>query len=36
MTGFAPLASGGSVFANQQQWNFRVSLGPVFRLGHRD
>ena len=36
MTGFAPLASGGSVAANQQQWNFRVSVGPVFRLGHRD
>ena len=36
MTGFAPLAGGGSVFANQQQWNFRVSVGPVFRLGHRE
>jgi len=36
MTGFAPLAGGGSVFANQQQWNFRVSVGPVFRMGHRE
>jgi hypothetical protein len=36
MTGFAPLASGGSVFANQQQWNFRVSIGPVFHIGHRE
>lgn len=34
MTGFAPLASGGSVAANQRQWNFRVSVGPVFRFGH--
>jgi len=34
MTGFAPLASGGSLSANQQQWNFRLSVGPVFRLGH--
>lgn len=34
MTDFAPLASGGSVFANQHQWNFRLSVGPVFRLGH--
>jgi hypothetical protein len=34
MTGFAPLAGGGSVAANQQQWNFRLSVGPVFRLGH--
>ena len=34
MTGFAPLGSGGSVSANQQQWNFRVSVGPVFRFGH--
>jgi hypothetical protein len=36
MTGFAPLASGGSVFANQQQWNFRISVGPVFRMGSRE
>jgi hypothetical protein len=36
MTGFAPLASGGNVYANQQQWNFRVSVGPVFRVGHRE
>jgi|SRR5271157_113893 len=34
MTGFAPLASGGSVAANQHQWNFRFSVGPVFRFGH--
>jgi len=34
MTDFAPLASGGSVAANQHQWNFRLSVGPVFRLGH--
>jgi len=34
MTGFAPSAGGGSVAANQRQWNFRVSVGPVFRLGH--
>lgn len=34
MTGFAPSAGGGSVAANQQQWNFRVMVGPVFRLGH--
>ena len=36
MTDFAPLSSGGSVAANQHQWNFRVSVGPVFRLGHRE
>jgi hypothetical protein len=36
MTGFAPLGSGGSVAANQQQWNFRLSVGPVFRMGHRE
>jgi hypothetical protein len=36
MTDFAPLASGGSVAANQHQWNFRVSVGPVFRFGHRE
>jgi hypothetical protein len=36
MTDFAPLASGGSVSANQRQWNFRVSVGPVFRIGHRE
>jgi hypothetical protein len=36
MTDFAPLASGGSVAANQSQWNFRISVGPVFRLGHRE
>ena len=35
MTDFAPLASGGSVFPNQKEWNFRISVGPVFRLGHR-
>lgn len=34
MTGFAPLASGGSLAANQRQWDFRLSVGPVFRLGH--
>jgi hypothetical protein len=34
MTGFAPAAGGGNVAANQHQWNFRVSVGPVFRLGH--
>ncbi len=34
MTDFAPLASGGNVATNQHQWNFRVSIGPVFRLGH--
>ena len=34
MTDFAPLASGGNVFGNQHQWNFRLSIGPVFRLGH--
>jgi hypothetical protein len=36
MTGFAPLAGGGSVYPNQQQWNFRINVGPVFRMGHRD
>jgi hypothetical protein len=36
MTGFAPLAGGGSVYANQQQWNFRISVGPVFRIGRRE
>ena len=36
MTDFAPLASGGSVFGNLQQWNFRISVGPVFRIGHRE
>lgn len=36
MTGFAPLAGGGNVYANQQQWNFRVSVGPVFRVGHQE
>jgi hypothetical protein len=34
MTDFAPLGSGGSVAANQHQWNFRMSIGPVFRFGH--
>ena len=34
LTDFAPLASGGSVAANQHQWNFRMSVGPVFRFGH--
>ena len=33
MTGFAPLAGGGSVAANQHQWNFRFMIGPVFRFG---
>jgi hypothetical protein len=36
MTDFAPLALGGSVFPNQKEWNFRISVGPVFRLGHRE
>jgi hypothetical protein len=36
MTDFAPLASGGSVFPNQKEWNFRISVGPVFRMGHRE
>ncbi len=34
MTGLAPLAGGGNLAPNQNQWNFRVSIGPVFRLGH--
>jgi len=34
MTDFAPLASGGNAFGNQHQWNFRLSVGPVFRIGH--
>jgi hypothetical protein len=33
MTDFAPLAGGGSVAANQHQWNFRFMIGPVFRFG---
>jgi hypothetical protein len=33
MTGFAPQAGGGSVAANQHQWNFRFMIGPVFRFG---
>jgi hypothetical protein len=36
MTDFAPLASGGSVSANQKDWNFRLSVGPVFRMGRRE
>lgn len=36
MTDFAPLASGGSVFPNQREWNFRISVGPVFRMGRRE
>lgn len=34
MTDFGPLASGGGVSSNEHQWNFRVSIGPVFRFGH--
>jgi hypothetical protein len=33
MTDFAPSVGGGSVAANQHQWNFRFMIGPVFRLG---
>jgi hypothetical protein len=33
MTDFAPQAGGGSVAANQHQWNFRFMVGPVFRFG---
>lgn len=35
MTDFAPAAAAGSVgHMNQKQWNFRMSIGPVFRFGH--
>jgi hypothetical protein len=36
MTDFAPLASGGNIAANQKEWNFRISVGPVFRFGNRE
>jgi hypothetical protein len=36
MTDYAPLAAGGSVAASQKDWNFRVSVGPVFRFGSRE